>query len=87
MVGIMNPNLLLKAARQSKFLSLFNRLVLLAAILVYLGFAASIISTKEWFGFIPITSVLLGVLLIHIFVEVALNHFALLRDTYSKKND
>ena len=83
----MDTKLLEKATRQSKVLSFFNKFVLVAALAVYIGFAISIVKTGEWFGFIPITSVLLGVLLLHIFVEVALNHFALLRDNYSKTND
>lgn len=82
----MDPKLLSRATKQSKFLHFFNRLVLVAALAVYLGIASSIVSTGEWFGFVPITSVLLGVLLIHIFVEVALNHFALLRKSLSETN-
>lgn len=75
----MDPKLLAKAKSQSRFLRFFNKLVLVAAFAVYGGFAYSIISYGEWFGFVPLTSVLLGVILIHVFVEVALNHFALLR--------
>lgn len=82
----MDSKLLSRATKQSKVLNFFNKFVLVAALAVYLGFAISFVETGEWFGFIPITSVLLGVLLIHIFVEVALNHFALLRDSYSKTN-
>lgn len=79
----MDPKLLLSAEKQTKFLSFFNKLVLIAAIAVYTGFAFEIIRHGEWFGFVPITSVLLGVVLVHTFVAVALNHFALVRQFQS----
>lgn len=83
----MDSRLLIKARKQSKVLSIFNKFVLAIALLVYLFLAISIVDAGEWFGFIPITSVLLGVLLIHIFVEVALNHFALLREGVSQSDE
>lgn len=83
----MDSRLLIRATKQSRVLSIFNKVVLAIALLVYLFFAISIVETGEWFGFIPLTSVLLGVMLIHIFVEVALNHFALLRESVTQSDE
>ena len=74
------------ASKTAKLLGIFNKVVLIAAILVYLGFASSIVETGEWFGFIPLTSVLLGVLLLFLLVEVALRHFALLRQLAASRD-
>jgi CHASE2 domain-containing sensor protein len=72
--------LLEKATRQSTRLRLINKIVGIAAIVVYLVTISLAISEGGWFALIPLTSILLGVGLIYTFVETVLTHLELLRD-------
>jgi CHASE2 domain-containing sensor protein len=72
--------LLEKATRQSARLRLINKIVGIAAIVVYLVTISLAISEGGWFALIPLTSILLGVGLIYSFVETVLTHLELLRD-------
>jgi len=68
-----------KATRQSTRLRLMNKVVGIAAIVVYLVTVSLAISEGGWFALIPLTSILLGVGLIYTFVETVLTHLELLR--------
>ena len=72
--------LVTKAARQAKLLGVVNNLVAIAAVIVYLLILGSALMAGEWMAFVPLTSVLLGVTLIHLFVRAALTHFAIIRE-------
>jgi len=56
-----------------------NKVVGIAAIVVYLVTVSLAISEGGWFALIPLTSILLGVGLIYTFVETVLTHLELLR--------
>ncbi|MEK9536270.1 MAG: hypothetical protein VWZ99_03900, partial [Aquiluna sp.] len=69
-----------KLAKQSRLLSSFNNAVLAVAVVVYGAILYSAVLGGELFAFVPLTSVLLGVLLIHFSVRVLLSHLALIRE-------
>ena len=73
-------------AKQSRLLSMFNNAVLVTAVVVYAAILYSAILGGELFAFVPLTSLLLGVLLIHFSVRVLLSHLALIREISSKLN-
>jgi len=75
----MTSPLVEKATRQSTRLRLMNKVVGIAAIVVYLVTVSLAISEGGWFALIPLTSILLGVGLIYTFVETVLTHLELLR--------
>ena len=75
-----------KLAKQSRMLSSFNNAVLVSALIVYVSILYSAMLGGELFAFVPLTSVLLGVLLIHFSVRVLLSHLALIRDISNKLN-
>ena len=68
-----------KSERQARWLKLFNRFVLLVALMVYLLVLSTVLIEGEPMAFVPLTSLLLGVGLVYFFVETALSHFALMR--------
>ena len=76
----MSRPLLETATRQSTRLRLVNKIVGIAAIVVYLVIVSLAISEGGWFALVPLTSILLGVWLIYTFVETVLTHLELLRD-------
>jgi hypothetical protein len=76
----MPSDLLATATRQSVRLRLVNKIVGISAIVVYLAMVSLAISEGGWFALVPLTSVLLGVGLIYMFVETVLTHLELLRD-------
>ncbi len=76
----MTSPLLEKATRQSARLRLVNKIVGVAAIVVYIVTVSLAISEGGWFALLPLTSILLGVGLIYTFVETVLTHLELLRD-------
>jgi hypothetical protein len=78
--------LVTKAARQAKLLGVANNLVAIAAVIVYLSILGSDLKAGEWMAFVPLTSVLLGVTLIHLFVRAALTHFAIIRESATVKS-
>ena len=73
-----------KLAKQSRLLSIFNNAVLVTAVIVYAAILYSAILGGELFAFVPLTSVLLGVLLVHFSVRLLVAHLALLRDVAQK---
>ena len=76
----MTTSLVEKATRQSARLRLVNKIVGIAAIVVYLVTISLAISEGGWFALVPLTSILLGVGLVYTFVETVLTHLELLRD-------
>lgn len=71
---------------QARRLGLFNNIVLSIAFVVYAAILYSAIAGGEWFAFVPLTSVLLGVLLIHFSVRVLLSHLRLIREISRRLN-
>lgn len=69
-----------KLAKQSRLLSLFKNVALVTAVVVYAAILYSAILGGELVAYVPLTSVLLGVLPIHFSVRLLVAHLALLRD-------
>lgn len=69
-----------KAADQTRRLRLANKIVGGVAIAVYLTMVILAISEGGWFALVPLTSLLLGVGLIYLFIEAVASHLDLVRE-------